>query len=69
MLDRDYKIPDCGKPSIFMGERQSSALGLLKKSSISRVINESLRKLRGLVISAYKNNATELTNYRDVTDI
>ena len=26
MLDKDYKIPDCGKPSIFVGERQSSAL-------------------------------------------
>ena len=50
MLDKDYKIPDCGKPSIFVGERQSSALVLLKKSLRSRVINESLRKLRGLVI-------------------
>ena len=49
MLDKDYKIPERGKPSIFVGERQSSALGLLKKSSSSGVINESLRKLRGLV--------------------
>ena len=49
MLDKDYKIPERGKPSIFVGERQSSALGLLKKSLISGVINESLRKLRGLV--------------------
>ena len=55
-LTEDYKLwmkitkfPECGKPSIFMGERQSSALGLLKKSSRSRVINESLCKLRGLV--------------------
>ena len=52
MLDKDYKIPERGKPSIFVGERQSSALGLLKKSSISGVINESLRKLRGLVTQA-----------------
>ena len=50
MLDKDYKIPERGKPSIFVGERQSSVLGLLKKSSSSGVINESLRKLRGLVI-------------------
>ena len=50
MLDKDYKIPDRGKPSIFVGERQSSALVLLKKLLRSRVINESLRKLRGLVI-------------------
>ena len=49
MLDKDYKIPDHGKPSIFVGERQSSALVLLKKSLRSRVINESLHKLRGLV--------------------
>ena len=49
MLDKDYKIPDCGKPWIFMGERQSSVLVLLKKSLRSRVINESLHKLRGLV--------------------
>ena len=49
MLDKDYKIPDRGKPSIFMGERQSSALVLLKKSLRSRVINQSLPKLRGLV--------------------
>jgi len=33
-----------------MGERQSSALVLLKNSSRSGIINESLRKLRGLVI-------------------
>ena len=44
---------DCGKRSIFMGERQSSALVLLKKSLRSRVINESLHKLRGL-ITTYK---------------
>ena len=49
MLDKDYKIPDHGKPSIFVGERQSSALVLLKKSLRSRVINESLHKLRGLI--------------------
>ena len=48
MLNKDYKIPDCGKPSIFVGERQSSA----KKSSISGVINKSLHKLRGLVTTA-----------------
>ena len=41
--------PDGGRGSNFMGERQSSALVLLKKSLRSRVINESLRKLRGLV--------------------
>ena len=51
MLDKDYKIPERGKPSIFVGERQSSALGLLKNSSISQVINKSLHKLRGLIIS------------------
>ena len=45
----DYKIPDCGKPSIFVGERQSSALVLLKKLLGSGIINESLRKLRGLI--------------------
>ena len=33
-----------------MGERQSSGLVLLKKSLRSRVINESLHKLRGLII-------------------
>ena len=49
MLDKDYKIPECGKPSNVMGERQISVLGLLKKSSRSRVINESLCKLRGLI--------------------
>ncbi|KIJ92925.1 hypothetical protein K443DRAFT_112826 [Laccaria amethystina LaAM-08-1] len=43
------KNPDCGKPSIFVGERQSSALVLLKKSSRSGVINEFLRKLREIV--------------------
>ena len=52
MPDKDYKIPECGKPSIFVGERQSSVLGLLKKSSRSGVINESLHKLRGLVTDA-----------------
>jgi len=50
ILTEDYKIPECGKPSIFMGERQSSVLVLLKKSLRSRVINKSLCKLRGLVI-------------------
>ena len=50
ILDKDYKIPDCGKPSIFVGERQSSALVLLKKLLGSGIINESLQKLRGLVI-------------------
>ena len=49
MLNKDYKIPDCGKPSIFVGDRQSSVLVLLKKSLRSRVINKSLCKLRGLV--------------------
>ena len=49
MLDKDYKVPDCGKPSVFVGQRQSSVLVLLKKSLRSRVINKSLRKLRGLV--------------------
>ena len=49
MLDKDYKVPDRGKPSVFVGERQSSVLVLLKKSLRSRVINKSLRKLRGLV--------------------
>jgi hypothetical protein len=42
----DNKNPDCGKPSIFMGERQSSVLVLLKKSLITGVIKESLCKLR-----------------------
>jgi len=50
ILTEDYKIPECGKPSNFMGERQSSALVLLKNSSRSGIINESLHKLRGLVI-------------------
>ena len=50
ILDKDYKIPDCGKPSTFMGERQSSTLVLLKKSVGSGVINKSLRKLRGLIM-------------------
>ena len=49
MLDKDYKIPDHGKPSNFVGERQSSVLVLLKKSLRSRVIIESLCKLRGLI--------------------
>jgi len=50
ILTEDYKNPECGKPSIFVGERQNSVLVLLKNSSRSRVINESLHKLRGLVI-------------------
>ena len=54
MLDKDYKIPDCGKPSIFVGERQSSVLVLLKKSLRSRVINKSLHRLRGLVITYHR---------------
>ena len=64
MLDKDYKIPDCGKPSIFVGERQSSALVLLKKSLRSRVINESLHKLRGLVtrILANRGDASRLVD-------
>ena len=48
------KNPECGKPSIFVGERQSSALVLLKKSLMTGVINESLRKLRGLVILGWR---------------
>jgi hypothetical protein len=48
-IANNYKNPDCGKPSIFMGERQSSVLGLLKKSSRSGVINKFLCKLRELV--------------------
>ena len=38
--------PDCGKRSIFVGERQSSALVLLKKSLRSRVINLCKRPLQ-----------------------
>ena len=65
MLDKDYKIPDCGKPSIFVGERQSSALVLLKKSLRSRVINESLRNLRGLV--NLKENTVTLSDLLRIT--
>ena len=39
-----------GNDQFFMGERQSSVLVLLKKSLRSRVINESLCKLRGLIM-------------------
>ena len=52
MLDKDYRIPERGKPSIFVGERESSVLGLLEKSLRFGVINKSLRKLRGLVTNS-----------------
>ena len=39
---------DCGEPSIFMWEKQSSGLVLLPKSLRSRVVNGSVHKLRGL---------------------
>ena len=52
--------PDHGKRSIFMGERQSSALVLLKKSLRSRIINDSL-KLRGPVNVICEYEAQHLT--------
>ena len=69
MLDKDYKIPDRGKPSIFVGERQSSALVLLKKSLRSRVINESLRKLRGLVIGFNWQKANDVFSGLNIVNL
>ena len=38
--DKDYKITDCGKPSIFVGERLSLALVHLIEFTIRHVTEE-----------------------------